>query len=107
MRRILNDINKMNNKHNPWVLFFFLCLFASLGFAQEVKTSIDSTTIKIGEQITYRIQVETDTVNAVIFPENQSFLPLEVIEFYKPDTAFKGPKYAIERKYALTQFDSG
>ena len=48
-----------------WSLVFFL--FSFLSFAQ-VTSSIDSTSIKIGEQITYKIEFETDTVNPVIFP---------------------------------------
>ena len=71
------------------ILFF---LFSFLSFAQ-VTSSIDSTTIKIGEQITYKIQVETDTTSLVVFPEGQSFRPLEVIESYKIDTTKKDARY--------------
>ena len=46
--------------------FFFLC--SLLSFSQ-VTSAIDSTSIKIGEQITYHIQVETDTTSLVVFPE--------------------------------------
>ncbi|HXJ97359.1 MAG TPA: hypothetical protein VNJ50_00805, partial [Gelidibacter sp.] len=61
------------------ILFF---LFSVISFAQ-VKSSIDSTKIKIGEQITYKIEVETDSTNLIIFPEGQTFMPLEMIESYK------------------------
>ena len=87
-----------------WSLVFFL--FSFLSFAQ-VTSSIDSTSIKIGEQITYKIEVETDTTNAVIFPEGQTFMPLEMIESYQPDTTKYDAKYKLIKKYGLTQFDSG
>lgn len=73
----------------------------------QVLSSIDSTSIKIGEQITYRIQVETDTTNLVVFPEGQTFSPLEMIESYAVDTLKKNDKFSLIKKYGLTQFDSG
>lgn len=87
-------------------LAFFFFLFSFVSFAQ-VKSSIDSTKIKIGEQITYRIEVEVDTTDLVVFPEGQSFSPLEMIESYKADTTKNNAKYNLIKKYGLTQFDSG
>ncbi|MBJ7880920.1 BatD family protein [Gelidibacter salicanalis] len=85
-------------------MFFFLISFFS--FAQ-VKSSIDSTKIKIGEQISYKIEVEADTTDLVVFPEGQTFSPLEMIESYKVDTTKNSAKYNLIKKYGLTQFDSG
>lgn len=85
------------------ILFF---LFSFLSFSQ-VKSTIDSTSITIGEQITYHIQVETDTTSLVVFPEGQTFSPLEMIESYKVDTLKHNNKYNLIKKYGLTQFDSG
>ncbi|WP_406685201.1 BatD family protein [Seonamhaeicola sp. MEBiC1930] len=73
----------------------------------QVTSAIDSTSIEIGEQITYKIQVETDTTNLVVFPEGQTFSPLEMIESYAIDTLKKNDKYNLVKKYGLTQFDSG
>jgi hypothetical protein len=85
-------------------IFFFL---SSWLLNAQVSATIDSTSIKIGEQITYRIQVETDTTNLVVFPEGQSFMPLEMIESYKTDTVKQNDKYNLIKRYGLTQFDSG
>lgn len=85
-------------------LFFFL--FSVVANAQ-VSSSIDTTNIKIGEQITYKIQVETDTTDLVVFPEGQTFLPLEMIEAYDTDTTKNDAKYKLIKSYGLTQFDSG
>ncbi|SEP85608.1 hypothetical protein SAMN05421824_0501 [Hyunsoonleella jejuensis] len=82
------------------------CLMSVLSFAQ-VTSSIDSTSIKIGEQITYNIQVETDSTNLVVFPEGQTFAPLEMIESYAIDTVKSKDKFSLIKKYGLTQFDSG
>jgi flagellar basal body-associated protein FliL len=81
-------------------------LFSMVAFSQ-VTATIDSTSIKIGEQLTYKIQVEADSMDLVIFPEGQTFIPLEVIESYKVDTTKNNAKYQLIKKYGLTQFDSG
>lgn len=88
------------------VLAFFFFLFSLFSYSQ-VKSSIDSTKIKIGEQITYKIEVEVDTTDFVVFPEGQTFSPLEMIESYKADTTKNNAKYNLIKKYGLTQFDSG
>lgn len=98
--------NKYNNENRLGILFLVFFLFSFFSFAQ-VTSSIDSTSIKIGEQITYKIEVETDTVNTVIFPEGQTFMPLEMIASYQPDTTKYDAKYKLIKKYGLTQFDSG
>lgn len=85
-------------------LFFILC---SLFTFSQVKSAIDSTSIKIGEQITYQIQVESDASKLVVFPEGQTFSPLEMIESYDIDTVKSKDKYNLIKKYGLTQFDSG
>ena len=51
--------------------------------------------------------VEADTTDLVVFPEGQTFLPLEMIESFKPDTTKNNSKYNLIKRYALTQFDSG
>jgi hypothetical protein len=73
----------------------------------QVTSSIDSTKIKIGAQITYKISVESDPSSLVIFPEGQTFSPLEMIESYAVDTVKNKDKYNLIKKYGLTQFDSG
>ena len=85
------------------ILFF---LFSIVSSAQ-VTSSIDSTQIKIGEQITYKIEVEADSTDLVIFPEGQTFSPLEMIESYKADTTKNKARFNFIKKYGLTQFDSG
>lgn len=89
------------------VLMSFVFVLSSLFSFGQVSSSIDSTSIKIGEQITYKIQVETDTTNFVVFPEGQTFSPLEMIESYAIDTIKSKDKFSLIKEYGLTQFDSG
>ena len=89
---------------NLTVVSFYLISFST--FAQ-VTSSIDTTQIKIGEEIIYSIQVVADSTDLVLFPEGQTFNPLEVIESYKIDTTRFQDKITLIKKYGLTQFDSG
>ena len=86
--------------------FFFFLVFQHAS-AQEVQASIDTASIEIGEQITYKIAVETDSTNVVVFPEGQTFMPLEMIESFPVDTNRIQARYRLIKEYALTQFDSG
>jgi len=103
------ELKKIKACRLSFVVFLFavlsLCSFDSI--AQQVSSSIDSTRIKIGEQITYKIQVELDSTKLVVFPEGQTFLPLEMIESYAVDTTKQNDSYQLIKKYGLTQFDSG
>ena len=73
----------------------------------KVSSEIDTTAIKIGEQIQYTITVETDSTDIVYFPEEQTFSPLEMVEALKIDTTKNKDRVTLQRIYALTQFDSG
>lgn len=87
-----------------YLVFFFL--FSLFSFSQ-VTTEVDTTKIRIGEQISYKIKVETDSTALVVFPEGQTFSPLELVEALKIDTTKKESRYHLLREYKLTQFDSG
>ena len=102
--RLYAKTTKMFLLRNTLSIFFFL--FSFLSFSQ-VTSSIDSTSIKIGEEIRYTIEVQVDSTDVVIFPEGQTFAPLEMVESYKIDTTFEQAKFRLIKKYGLTQFDSG
>lgn len=94
-------------KSNAFLLFFFSFGFL---FAQNpVKIMVDTTNIRIGEQITYKIiankSSEKNTSNTVVFPKLilDSLQKVEVVEELKIDTT----KTAFIKKYILTSFDSG
>ena len=92
---------------NQGVLCVVFCVLFSLVGAGQVASSIDSTAIKIGEELRYRIQVDVDSTSLVIFSEEQTFQPLEIINSYPIDSTKKGGYYKLTKTYGLTQFDSG
>ena len=111
MLDIRQNINQKNRNFNFQRNFYFLfslffSLFSFFATAQ-VTSSIDSTKIKIGEEILYTINVQADSTDVIVFPEEQTFAPLEMIESYKVDTTYEESKYRLIKKYGLTQFDSG
>lgn len=80
------------------------------GFSQSkpvISTQVDTTYIRIGEQVQWKVSVEIDSTDRVIFPEGQTFSPLETVEAYATDTTRKKNRLTLQKIYALTQFDSG
>jgi len=88
-------------KQVVYILFFI----GFIGFAQQnlVTVTADTTSIKIGEQIQFKILV--NETNNVIFPKLKldSLGKVEVVETLPTDTL----KNSLEKKYLLTSFDSG
>ena len=92
--------------------FYMILLFLAMGTIHgqdgvRLSSSIDTAQIKIGDQILFTVQVEVDSSAQVIFPEGQTFAPLETVEAFRTDTTLKNDRMTLERIYALTQFDSG
>ena len=75
--------------------------------SSQVTTSIDSTAIKIGAELLYKIQIKADSTALVVFSEEQTFQPLEMINSYPIDTTKKESYYQLTKTYGLTLFDSG
>ena len=85
-----------------------VCFVSSLSLcAQEISNTVDTTNIRIGEQIIYKINIKTDSLGTIRFPESKDFLPFEVINESKLDTNSLDKKYIISKQFALTHFDSG
>ena len=92
------------------ILTFFGVFVSLLSWSQEGGTllvAIDSTAVKIGEQIDYILQVKADSTAQVIFPEQPLFAPFELLEASPVDTLKTQSHYLYTKKYALIQFDSG
>jgi len=100
---------KFNISGGLGFLFFISLLFSfsEISAQSGVKASIDSTTIKIGEQIRYKIEVESNPEDLVVFPEGENFSPLELVESLEIDTINENGNYRLLKEYFLTQFDSG
>ena len=66
-----------------------LLLISNILFAQqskEILTTIDSTKVKIGEEIKYGIKIKSDSLFFVEFPAKPLFTPFEIIEEKPIDT---------------------
>ncbi len=113
MTKMKSEKSIMKNDRTLVQRVVFLCLFfafASHVFSQIspiVSSEVDTTYIKIGEQIKFKIIVEADSMAQVIFPEGQTFSPLETVEAFATDTTRKKDRLTLAKTYALTQFDSG
>ena len=86
-----------------------ILFFTAIRAQQEplISSEIDTTQIRIGEQIMFKITVETDSTSVVFFPEGQTFSPLETVEAFLSDSTKKDDRLRLQKTYALTQFDSG
>ncbi|GAA4280405.1 hypothetical protein [Gaetbulibacter aestuarii] len=100
---------RLFGKDLPWkIVLSLLIYFSFFGKAQaQVAAAVDSTTVKIGQQISYNISVKTDSTRLVVFPAGKEFAPLEMINSYPVDTLKSNDEYRLIKKYGLTQFDSG
>lgn len=109
MRKELKNKNIFNISGYLGFLFFVLLLHASSTlFAQKgVKASVDTASIMIGEQINYKIEVESSPGDLVVFPEGDTFSAMELVESRPADTLRRDGKYRLLKQYFLTQFDSG
>ena len=84
-----------------------LALFFQQGYGQEVTASIDRDSLLIGEQIELQLSASADPEALILFPEGQTFYPLEVINESAIDTLSKRPQLSLRKTYKITQFDAG
>jgi hypothetical protein len=84
--------------------FLFIIILLNVKWLNaQVSIEADTTHIRIGEQVS--LQVISDSINDVIFPEFQvdSLKKVEIVTEFSPDTL----KNRLYKKYLLTSFDSG
>ena len=90
-----------------FLLAIVLILFTISTKAQKLVSSVDSTTIFVGEPITFNLELSVDSLDQIVFPEAKNFIPLEVLRVYDSDTMESNNQYIISKKYKLTNFDEG
>ena len=89
------------------IAFFGISFICIAQKSEKLTVSVDSTVLRIGEQINYFLQVKADTSDQVIFPEKTLFEPFELLESSPVDTFKTSDHYLYTKKYSLIQFDSG
>ena len=77
---------------------FFFGMFIQLN-AQEASNSVDTTSIKIGEQINYKIKIKLDSLDQINFPKAKDFSPFELINEFKVDTNYLDKKFSGNESY--------
>jgi len=98
---------KRTIKHTLYIISFLL---SSGLFAQnlpKISMTVDTTAMRIGEQIKLRLLTETDTLSFVDFPEPSNLGDFEVVETSKVDTLTAKPVRRLKKDYYITQWDSG
>lgn len=105
-RKLISYIGNLTSKLHVFLMLFLVCSYA---YSQKVSFTTDRDTIQIGEQIDYIIKVDEVTYeDLVVFPKDQTFIPLEMVEDYKIDTLnLQAKSFTLTKLYKLTQFDSG
>ena len=92
-------------------LFFFYFMLAVLvcnnRVVAQLSANIDSTNVKIGEEIVLKLTVETEKLVALKFPEKNLFGSLELLKSHNVDTIVKSSKTLFVKKYSLIQFSPG
>ena len=103
------DMKKYISIYNPKYLAItiLLLLFTRSVQSQKLITSIDSTNIFVGEKISFNLQVYSDSLDQITFPDPKSFMPMEVLKIYDSDTIENNNEFIISKKYELTNFDAG
>ena len=89
--------------------FIFFFIFGVVPFQNipEVNSGVVSSTIKIGEQINFFINIEVDSIQRIEFPDKLQISPLELLEIFPTDTQKIKNRYLLTKRYSLIQFDSG
>ena len=94
-------------KYSWCVLTFFMSFVIWSQQQAELLVAVDTTSVRIGEQLNYTLQIKADSSAQVQFPEQPIFAPFELLEESPIDTFRAQSHYLYTKKYALIQFDSG
>ena len=72
------------------ILFIFFTI--QIGFCQdeqlELSSSVDSISIKVGQQFNYLIKAESEKIIGFEFPDKFNFSPFVIAEEFPVDTTF-------------------
>lgn len=94
-------------KHFIYILFSILLLSNSITAQNPLETTVDTTSIKIGDTFLLTLKAKTNKGTHIHFPESESLGAFEVIESLPIDTILSETNLELIKKYSLTQFDSG
>ena len=71
----------------------------------KINTIIDTTQVKIGEEILYTIEIKSDNNYNIRFDEKPNFIPFEILKTYQTDTLNSSSSF--KKEYSLINFEPG
>ena len=89
------------------LIICFVSLQSITTNSQSVTATVESASILIGKELSYIIDVKSEKVENIIFPDSTSFTPFELISETKIDTLKREDGFSFSKKYAITSFDEG
>ena len=87
------------------ICFIFLQSITSI--SQNVTASVESDSTLIGKELIYTIDVNSEKLENIIFPDSTSFVPFELISESQIDTINLEEGFQFSKKYGITSFDEG
>lgn len=88
------------------VIVCIMATFSSLA-QNKIETSVDTTSIKLGDTFLYTIKAHTKAGTLVTFPATEQLGQFDVVESFPIDTINNDNTQELIKKYHLTQFDAG
>ena len=89
------------------LIICFVSLQSITTNSQSVTATVESDSILIGKELSYIIDVKSEKVENIIFPDSTSFTPFELISETKIDTLKREDGFSFSKKYGITSFDEG
>ena len=93
-----------------FINIYFLALFlfqSHSALSQKLNATIESDSILIGKELFYKIDVNLEKKQAIIFPDSASFVPFELLSETKVDTIQSNNGFIFSKSYTITSFDEG
>ena len=90
-------------------IIILTCVNVNL-FSQDlpiVSSKVDTTAIKVGEQINYELSLVIDTLTLVTLESSKFLAPFEIIQEEEWDTVRFENKFNIKKNFSLTSFNPG
>ena len=90
-----------------WIFTTYFLVAQSPNFDPniDISTLIDTSQVKIGEEINFKIDIYSKNEYNIRFDENPNFMPFEILKSYPSDTILELSK--ISKKYSLINFEPG
>ena len=92
-----------------FINIYFLALFLFQSYSalsQKLNATIESDSILIGKELSYKIDVNLEKKQAIIFPDSASFVPFELLSETKVDTIQSNNGFIFSKSYAITSFEA-